>query len=389
MKMVSSGEIRVLKAIRSDGPVSRRDLPELTGLAAGTITLITADLLRRGFITEKREATGQSGRPRVFLEIREDGPIVLGATLTENGALRTTFVDLSGNIRFGTEIETGIGVAGSLDDLAEAVGRTLEAAIEASGCDRKDIERIGLSLPALVDSDQGVIHFMMTFPQTPFPFAKVVSARLGLPVTLENHMSCLARAEHWFGQAKGLDSFTLIHIGPAIGSAQYFAGMPRTGVHGIAPQIGHVKTARGDDAARCYCGAHGCATAYASIYGMVQQAGLVDGFDIAPAQQAELFGQLVARASEGDEAMLEVVERGAAHLALLAADIVIATDPGVILVTVPDARCIELMRGRFDEVFRAHLVPGVASLTEVRFAVALPDWEAKGAAALALERVRQ
>lgn len=387
--MVSSNEIRVLKAIRSDGPVSRRDLPQRTGLAAGTITLVTADLLRRGFITEKRETTGQSGRPRVLLEIREDGPIVLGATLTESGSLRTTFVDLKGNIRFGAEIETGIGVAHSLDDLAEAVVRTLEAAIEASGCDRNAIERIGLSLPALVDSDQGIIHFMMTFPQTPFPFAKVISQRLGLPVNLENHMSCLARAEHWFGQAKGLDSFTLIHIGPAIGSAQYFAGMPRTGVHGIAPQIGHVKTARDSEAALCYCGARGCATAYASVYGMVQQAGLVDGFDVAVAAQAEHFNHLVTRARAGDDAMRAVVERGAAHLALLAANVVIATDPGVILITVPDARCIELMRDRFDCEFRANLIPGIAPLTEVRFAVVVPDWEAKGTAALAFERFRQ
>lgn len=47
--------LAVLKAVRRHGPVSRSELPALTGLAAGTITKMTADLVARRIV---REAQG-------------------------------------------------------------------------------------------------------------------------------------------------------------------------------------------------------------------------------------------------------------------------------------------------------------------------------------------
>ena len=85
--------LAVLKAIRTHGPVSRSDLPKMTGLSAGAVSQITAEFLSRGFISETKEKTTRSGRPRVFLKISGEGPIVVGARMTSRDTLTTTFVD--------------------------------------------------------------------------------------------------------------------------------------------------------------------------------------------------------------------------------------------------------------------------------------------------------
>ena len=45
--------LRVLKAIRRDGPISRSQLPLLTDLSAGMITQLTGELLQGGLIATR------------------------------------------------------------------------------------------------------------------------------------------------------------------------------------------------------------------------------------------------------------------------------------------------------------------------------------------------
>ena len=92
--------LAVLKAIRQHGPIARSDLPRLTELSAGTITQLTAELLRRGLILERKDSTKRNGRPRTFLEIARNGAVVVGASIEGQGLLTTAFVDLMGNLLF-------------------------------------------------------------------------------------------------------------------------------------------------------------------------------------------------------------------------------------------------------------------------------------------------
>lgn len=378
--------LAVLKAIRTHGPVSRSDLPKMTGLSAGAVSQITAEFLSRGFISETKEKTTRSGRPRVFLKISGEGPIVVGARMTSRDTLTTTFVDLSGNIRCKAEVP--FTHRDSLEALALSVAEAIGRSVDDSGYPKSQIEHVGVALPALVDSSRGVVHFMAMFPQEPVTFADILAERLDIPVTIENGTTSLARAEHWFGRAQNRNTFTLVNVGLAINSAMYSDGLLRTGAHGLAPEIGHVKTNHAADAEPCYCGAHGCGTAYASQYAIVRRAGLLDGFDLDPeaiVKCVRQFNELQEKAAAGDEAIRVLFEAAGDHLGRLVANHINLADPGFILITVPDDTYTALVETAFSKAIKDNAMPVLLALTEIRFSAQLENWHSLATAALALE----
>lgn len=376
--------LTVLKAIRQSGPVARGALAQLTSLSAGTITAVTADLVANGLVLEQRQGSFTRGRPRIDLSINAGGALVLGAALVGVGVLGVSFVDLGGGLLYRSEVRTAR--AKTLPAMAEALADALTEAIAASPYAASEIDRIGLALPALVNARTGTVHYMSTMPAKPVPFAASIADRLGIPVTIENDLAVMARAEHWFGRAQALGSFTLIDFGYALGSARYVNGLPWSGANGIATEIGHTKIDPAADARACYCGGRGCASAYCSIFGLLSAAGWLEGVGFPRLQRLdELFNQFLDRAEAGDAQVLMQLDRAAKMLALTLANHVNASDPGAILMLMP-ARLLALLSGRFDAVFAASLMPGMGEVTSLIHAEADPDWRWKGTAALALEQ---
>lgn len=377
--------LAVLKAIRHASPVSRTELLKLTGLSAGTITNLTADLLKRGLIVEKREAARRSGRPRTHLEINPERWIVVGASIEFPGIVNIAFVDLLGNRLFARKMQ--MERRRNLEEYASRMAEALERAIGESPFDSSQISRIGIALPAIIDFGRGTVHFMTTFPPGPVPFAAIIERRLGLPVNIENDSVCMARAEHWFGRAQDIDTFTMLYVGFSIGSAEYVDGLPRHGANGFNSEIAHTKMDFGAEARRCFCGGKGCLTAYASMHGILAHADMLGD---APFPQvttmAEHFEEFLERAQAGEEKAMEILEMAGFHLGRAVANMLNASDPGTVLILVPNARFQALIAEPFQAVLRANTLPGILPNTRVQFAISNSEWRWKGTAALALEQ---
>lgn len=378
--------LSVLKAIRRNGPISRSELPRLTGLSGGTITQLTADLVDRGLVSEQRDASRRIGRPPVRLEIDAGGGVVIGAGLIGRvGHLTTTFVDLAGTELFFVELP--LGPASTLEEFGQTVADALEQALAASPFDHAAISRVGLTLPAVLDSARGVVHFMTTFPPGPIALAQQISDRTRLPVTIENALSSMARAEHWFGRARTLDTFTLVNVSHAVNSAEYVDGLPKSGANGLNSELGHVKLEAGPDARSCYCGGNGCLSAYSSTYAILQQTELIGEIAIPHIEQiGEAFEAVLDRAAAGDAAMNTVLDRAADYLGLAIANHITASDPGHVLVALTSQRFLERIEPLFRTSLARNTLPGVLEATEVALMVADPGWWHAGTAALALEQ---
>jgi predicted NBD/HSP70 family sugar kinase len=378
--------LAVLKAIRRHGPVSRSELPGLTGLSGGTITQLTADLVERGLVSERRDAGRRMGRPRVQLEIDASAAVLIGARLGARlGYLTMTFVDLLGKELFASDLP--LASAATLREFAGTIAAAIEEAIAASPFEREAITRAGLALPAVVDSARGTVHFMTTFPPEPFPIAGFLSERLGMPVTIENDLSCMARAEHWFGRARELDTFTMISVGYSVDSAEYLDGLPKSGANGLNPEIGHVKLAPAAKGRRCYCGDHGCLNSFSSMYGILEQTDLIEV--IPPTHLGDIdakFEVLLDRAEAGDHSANAVLDEAADYLGIAVANHLMATDPGNVLIVVRSDRFLDRIRMRFDDAVSRSTLTGMLAATEIEFIVADPEWWQAGTAALALEQ---
>ena len=319
------------------------------------------------------------------VSIDPGGGLVIGAELLADKVFNTHFVDLAGQSHFSAaEL---LGKVRTLARFAERLAEMLEDAIAASPFDVGQISRIAIALPALVDSETGVVHWMTTFEEAPYPFAEAITRRIGVPVTIENGSTSLARAEHWFGSAKSIDHFSLFFIDLWVDAAQYADGLPRVGGNGFNSEIGHVKTDTSDNARPCLCGARGCAAAYGSIYGILLGSGALAGADMGSLPNfLEMFADLTDRAAQGDDETLRMFSMAGAHLGMLISDHINAFDPKDVFVLMTDRRLLELVRPSLEQTIDRNVFAPLLQRTHIRIGSPTEDWRWKGAAAHALEQ---
>ena len=103
-------------------------------------------------------------------------------------------------------------------------------------------------------------------------FSKMLSERLGLPVTLTNDANAAAVGEMTYGAARGMKDFIMITLGTGVGSGIVIGGNVVYGHDGFAGELGHVCVDRSENARSCGCGKKGCLEAYCSATGVSRTA---------------------------------------------------------------------------------------------------------------------
>ncbi|WP_263973732.1 ROK family protein [Rouxiella badensis] len=80
---------------------------------------------------------------------------------------------------------------------------------------------MGVTLSGFIDENQSTCVQSALLGWRDVPLASLVAAATGLEVFIENDAKALAVSEKRFGQARDLDTFTLVSHGAGIGSAFY------------------------------------------------------------------------------------------------------------------------------------------------------------------------
>ncbi|WP_430604789.1 hypothetical protein IGJ66_001822 [Enterococcus sp. DIV0176] len=149
----------------------------------------------------------------------------IGGTTVKYGVL-----DEVGNILEKSAIPTNYQLA---DFLVE-----LDTIVKDAQKRYEKIEGIGISAPGIIQED----GYMLTAGAIrPFYGAniKIELERLtGLPVSIENDANAAAIAEHWIGNAQGLENYLCIVLGTGIGGGIVLNGEVFRGAHGMAGEFG-------------------------------------------------------------------------------------------------------------------------------------------------------
>lgn len=182
--------LRVLKAIRRNEPVSRTELAQLTGLAGGTITEVVGELVRRNVLVEEKVTTNRMGRPRIALRLNPEAAFVVSATLPVGGSVAVEIANARGDTLFRKSVP--FGKAETIEALIEGVGAGIEQTIAAGPIPKAAIHSVGVALPAIVDGEAGVLHWLATYPVRPVPVAALLQDRLQLPVVVDNGTNIVA-----------------------------------------------------------------------------------------------------------------------------------------------------------------------------------------------------
>ena len=198
-----------------------------------------------------------------------------------------------------------------------------------------DVEAVGIGAAGFVDLARSRMIFAPNLAWRDEPLRDEVSARVGLPVVVENDGNAAAWAEHRFGAGRGQAHLVVLTVGTGIGSGVVLDGALYRGHTGIGPEYGHMQVV--EHGRRCGCGLRGCWEQYCSGRALVREAREIA--DVRPAHGARLLelGQgrpegiegpeVTGAAREGDPAALECFARVGHWLGQGLADLTALLDP--------------------------------------------------------------
>src|SRR5262245_541175 len=137
----------LLRLLREQGPTSRTDLAELSGLSSGAITRIVVELIDEGFLVEQSVGASTGGRRPVLLDLDTSVRVVAGLKLMDD-AILAVLVDIKGTVVADTRVPLRSHNIDAVLDRAASAARDLLA---AAGTTRDRLGGIGLCMPGSID----------------------------------------------------------------------------------------------------------------------------------------------------------------------------------------------------------------------------------------------
>ena len=325
---------QVFDRVRAAGAIARIDLAKDLGVSPASVSAIAAELIEAGLIREAdgapREGEAARGRPPVALAVRPEARRVAGLKLSDR--MHTAVVaDFAGAV-IGEARLPRPALRRDAASVADEAVAALDAALADAGLDRGALAAVGVGLPGVVGHDAGRVLWSPIVTDRDAPLAAMLSARLGVPVRIDNDANVLTLAEQWFGAGRALPDFAVVTIERGVGMGLVLGGALHRGATGLGMEFGHAKVQL--DGALCRCGQRGCLEAYVADYALVREASTaLDWENRGGGSDADLLAHLYAEAGRGDGAARAIFRRAARYLALGLANIATLFDPPLIILS--------------------------------------------------------
>ena len=232
-----------LHAIRVNGPITRTELAQITGLTAPAIANITKRLLTDKLIQEAGRRRGGRGQPATKLVINPDAWFSIGLNV-DRDHITMVVLDFEGHVRARASTEVAFALPKDVEQFfRKSVGKLLTKV----GIGRERLVGIGVALPD--DMPRAA-----TLPHQPANYgiwastdvASLLTGVLHVPVFVENDAAAATMGEMQFGLGKKHQTFFYILITAALGGSLVIDGNHFRGASGRSGELGML---RGRDAA--------------------------------------------------------------------------------------------------------------------------------------------
>ncbi|HEY7042450.1 MAG TPA: ROK family protein, partial [Nocardioidaceae bacterium] len=246
----------LVQVLHAEGPMSRSELVERTGLTRSAIRRLVGELVAAGLVIEQRgESQGSPGRPSPVVRLDPTGAVVLALEIAVD-SLAMAVVGVGGQVLELARVDRSRGHLAPDDLVADLVA----LADGASARWRNDaLVGIGVAVVGVVRRDDGFVSIAPNLGWRDVALGVELSAALGAPapVHVANEADLGALAEHRRGAAVGVDDVIFLSGEVGVGGGLIVGGRPLTGVAGFGGEVGHVPINPVGGAA-CRCGAVGC-----------------------------------------------------------------------------------------------------------------------------------
>jgi predicted NBD/HSP70 family sugar kinase len=314
----------ILDLLRHDGPLTRAELLERTGMARSTLVEKVEVLRGHRLIRDAEARRGTGGRPATALAFDGAGHHLL---VLDIGATHATLALADLHLRLlAVRREMLDTLAGPDTTLPAAVkaARSLRADAAASGVPVMPLLGVGVGFPGPVASDRSTLDEQtMMRGWDGVDLSGALRAEFGVAALVDNDANAMAFGEHVAAVRRGAardESLLVVKVSTGIGAGLIVDGALHRGASGGAGEIGHVRLH--GERTRCTCGARGCLGAVAS--GRALLATLRD-------RGARRLTDVVRYVSAGDPAALAAVSEAGSRVGAVLASVVTMVDPDAVL----------------------------------------------------------
>lgn len=381
---LSNGTSRglVLDLIRAQGPISRTDLAEATGLTQATMSTLVRQLLDEGLVLETGRRESKGGRPLVLLDINPVSRFAVGVQLGTESITYIT-IDLGGAV-VGRVRTDGVGSdepPKMIARLAEQIGSMLANL----GVDERRVVGIGVAAPGPLDLTAGAVLGPPHMRQWKnVPVRSLLADATGLPVVVDNDATAAAIGDFWSGALDTVHAHATIYMGLGIGAGVVINGTVFRGASSNAGEIGQVPIATAPDGSLLTL--EELADPWAVVNAALHSPLDSNRLKLGDADDFTAFRIITKAALRGDAFATGLLERSARHLATGATVLANLFDLDSITLAGPafavaGSLYVRILEQRVNAAFFARAKHSV----RVRLSAHASDAAAVGAAALVLQ----
>lgn len=323
----------VLRVIRAEGPISRVEISEKTGLGLSTVSNIVNELFESKILLEVGEGDSSGGRKPNMLDLNYSARYIFGVKI---GAGQTwiALTDLRGTLLELNEF--AFPIQSDPSQLLLTISDTIKGIIRQRKLLKSALLGIGVGVSGLVSSETGVCLYSPILHWKEIPLKTELERMTRLPVMVENDVNTFAYGKLQLEFQRKVSSLICVTTGIGVGAGIVIDGKMYRGHDGGAGEFGHVSIDIHGPV--CSCGRKGCLDVLASDQYLLQRA-----HQLAEEGQSLLLQSfrdsnnlspdaILSAAQAGDPAAKQIYREMASHLGHGIANLVNLFNPEKIVI---------------------------------------------------------
>lgn len=172
-------------------------------------------------------------------------------------------LNLLGKLKQPTEAAKGSGF------VLERMAAMVKQLLEETGIPLNELQGVGIGCPGFINPEDGVCMFAGNLGWRDLPVAHLLSAKLQVPVFIDNDVRMYVFGEAAAGAARGYKHLLGITLGTGLAAAMVNTRHLYYGGGYMAGELGHIHME--GEHRKCGCGMSGCLETVASATGIVKQ----------------------------------------------------------------------------------------------------------------------
>ena len=246
------------------GNATIADLCKELNLSIPKVTNLLNDLIHDGMVQDNGKIDSSGGRKPNFYGLISDSVLFIGVDVKKNH-INIGLTDLSKNI-----IKISEKIAYQLDNTKESLENLcalINQFIKDGPAPKEKILGIGINLSGRINHTSGYSYSFFYFEEE--PLTKIIEAKVGISVFLENDTKAMACGEFSSGGiAKAEKDVLFLNLDYGIGLGIFIDGKIYYGKSGYAGEFGHIPLF--DNEILCHCGKKGCLETEASGWALTR-----------------------------------------------------------------------------------------------------------------------